>query len=184
MKKNRVKGILCGAWLLVGASVVYAGGAANITVTISDSAGKLAYHGKTDSNGVFASGQVAPGNYVVQFNAKNAAANGNDYAIYAAAGHHRVVAEAIAGAKLAGAGVAMRVKATTRTPIIGQVAVGGVNALGTKIVNGVRYVLAPPQTGDVGPRWVEEGTGPARNVTRINVDEANMIKPAPAAVAR
>jgi hypothetical protein len=176
MTKNRVKGILFCAGLWLAASMVYAGGAANINVTVSDSAGRLTYRGKTDSNGVFATGQVAPGNYVVQFDTKNTAAPGNEYAIYAAAGHHRVVADSIAGAKLAGAGVAMRLKAATRTWIIGQVAVGGVNALGTRIVNGKRYVLVAPQTGDLAPRWVEEGTDTRRNVTRIQIEDGSMIK--------
>jgi hypothetical protein len=176
MKKNRVKGILFCAGLWLAASVVHAAGVANVDVTISDSAGRVAYRGRTDNNGIFASTKVVPGNYVVQFNAKNAAANRADYGIFAAAGYHRVVAEAVAGSKLAGAGVAMRVKATTASPIIGQVAVGGENALGTKIVNGKRYVLVPPQTGDLGPRWVEEGTTSGRYVTRINVEDGSLIK--------
>ena len=77
----------------------------------------------------------------------------------------------------------MRLKPTASTPIIGQVALGGVNALGTKIVNGVRYVLLPPATGDLGPRWVEEGTQAARNVRRIRVDDPDMIKPTPGLTA-
>jgi hypothetical protein len=176
MKKNMGRGILFCAGLWLAASVVHAAGVANVNVTVSDSAGKVAYRGKTDSNGVFASTTVGPGNYVVQFNAKNAAANRADYGIYAAAGYHRVVAEAVAGSKLAGAGVAMRVKAASGTPIIGQVAVGGATGLGTKIVNGKRYVLVAPKTGDIAPRWVEEGTTAGRNVTRINVEDGSLIK--------
>jgi hypothetical protein len=176
MKKNRMKAILLSAIFWLGVSVVHAAGVADVDVTISDAAGRLAYRGKTDSNGVFASGQVAPGNYVVQFRAKRAKANRNDYAIYAAAGHQRMVADAIAAAGLTGAGVAMRLKTATRTPIIGQIAVGGLDALGTKIVNGKRYVLVPPQTGDLGPRWVEEGTTARRNVTRVNVEDGSLIK--------
>ena len=176
MRKNTVKGILCCAALLLDASALYGAGVPNVNVTVSDAAGRLTYRGKTDSNGVFTTSNVAPGNYVVQFNAKNAAENRSDYAIYAAAGHQRVVAEAVAGSKLAGAGVAMRVKAAAGTPIIGQIALGGVNALGTKIVNGRRYVLVAPQTGDIGPRWVEEGTTTGGNVTRIHIDDASLIK--------
>ncbi len=160
-----------------------AGGVPNVEVTISDAAGHLNYRGKTDANGVFATHQVPAGNYVIQLKAKNAAITRNDYAIFAAAGHQRVVADAISGATFTGAGVAMRLKPTASTPIIGQVALGGVNALGTKIVRGTRYVLLPPATGDLGPRWVEEGTSAARNVTRVRMDDPEMIKPPPALIA-
>ena len=157
-------------------SVVHGGGVPNVEVTVSDGAGQLRYRGKTDANGVFATGRIAGGSYVVQFNVRNVAGNRNDYAIFAAAGHQRVVADAVSGAKLAGAGVAMRLKSTTGTLIVGQVAVGGLDALGTKIVNGVRYILAPPETGDLGPRWVEEGTHSARNITRVKIEDPSMIK--------
>ena len=176
MKKNRGKGILFCVGLWLAGSFVHAAGVPNVDVTISDGSGRVAYRGRTDNNGIFASAKVVPGNYIVQFNAKNAAASRADYGIFAAAGHHRIVAEAVAGSKLAGAGVAMRVNATTATPIIGQVAVGGANGLGTRIVNGKRYVLVAPQTGDLGPRWVEEGTTTGRNVTRINVEDGSLIK--------
>lgn len=176
MEKNRVKGFLVCAAFVLAASVGYADGVRNVDVTISDGAGRLAYRGQTDGNGVFVSGQIAPGNYVVQFNAKNAPPNRNDYAIYAAAGRHRIVADAVAGAKLAGAGVAMRVKATGKTVILGQVVAGGVDALGTRIVNGKRYVLVAPRTGDLGPRWVEEGTDTGRNVTRLQIEDGSLIK--------
>jgi hypothetical protein len=184
MKKNRATGILFCASVLLAASMVYAEGVPNVDLMISDTAGRLVYRGNTDGNGVFASHEVAPGNYILQFRTKNAVAHRTDYAIYAAAGHQRVVADAVAGSKLAGSGVAMRLKATKATPIIGQVALGGVNALGTKIVKGRRYVLAPPQTGDLGPRWVEEGTTANRNVTRISVEDGSLIKANKLDVAR
>jgi hypothetical protein len=183
MKMSYVMRGLFVAVLLVTAPLTRGGEVAKVDVTVSNEAGKLVYRGTTDSNGVFATKQVAQGSYVIQFNAKRAALSRNDYAIYAAAGHRRAVADTISGAQLAGAGVAMRLKPAVSTPIIGQVALGGVNALGTKIVKGVRYVLLPPRTGDIGPRWVEEGTAPTHNVTRIGVDDPNMIKPPPAGMA-
>lgn len=183
MKKTQIKLALFCAGLFAIASIGRGEGVPNVDVTVSDATGRLTYRGKTDANGVFATRPVVAGAYVVQFNAKNARVDQNDYAIYAAAGHRRVVADAISGAKLSGAGVAMRLKPAARTPIIGQVALGGVDALGTKIVNGVRYVLLPPATGDLGPRWVDEGTQAARNVTRIRMDDPDMIKPAPLGMA-
>jgi hypothetical protein len=183
MTKRQINRALFYAGLLAIASIVRGGGVPNVEVTVSDATGKLTYRGKTDGSGVFATGPVAAGNYVVQFKAGNAAVDRNDYAIYAAAGYRRVVADAISGAAFSGAGVAVRLKPTAPTPIIGQVALGGVNALGTKIVNGVRYVLLPPATGDLGPRWVQEGTQAARNVRRIRVDDPNMVKSAPLGMA-
>ncbi|HEY2139310.1 MAG TPA: hypothetical protein VGH00_04460 [Chthoniobacterales bacterium] len=183
MKKTRLGFPLFLLSLLAAASL-HAAGVCNVDVTISDAGGRLAYRGKTDINGVFATAQVAAGNYVVQFQAKKAAANRNDYAIFAAAGRQRVVADAVSGAKFSGAGVAMRLKPTSRTLIIGQVAAGGVNALGTKIVKGVRYVLLPPETGDLAPRWVEEGTSSASNVTRVGIDDPSMIKATPLGVVK
>ena len=183
MKKKGTGFLLICAGVLGAVSALEAGGVRNVDVTVSDAAGRLIYRGKTDTNGVFASGRVAPGNYVIQFQAKQAAATRNDYAIFAAAGNHSVVAEAVSGAKFSGGGVAMRLKPASATPIIGQVALGGVEALRTKIVKGVRYVLLPPETGDVGPRWVREGTHPARNISRIRVDEPSLIKSSPSGTA-
>jgi hypothetical protein len=131
------------------------GNVSGMDVTVSDAAGRPVYRGKTDAAGAFGTGRVAPGVYVVQLNAKKVALDRNDYGIFAAGGTHRVVADAVEGAKFASGGVAMRLKLKTATPIIGQV------ALGTKIVDGTRYILMAPQTGsNIGPRWVEEGTPP------------------------
>jgi hypothetical protein len=152
------------------------GNVSGMDVTVSDAAGRLVYRGKTDAAGAFGTGRVAPGVYVVQLNAKKVALDRNDYGIFAAGGTHRVVADAVEGAKFASGGVAMRLKLKTATPIIGQVALGGTSALGTKIVDGTRYILMAPQTGsNIGPRWVEEGTQPARNVTRLRTDVADEL---------
>ena len=176
MKKKGIGFFLFCAGLLGAVSTLHAAGVPNVDVIVSDASGRLTYRGKTDENGVFATRRVAPGNYVVQFQARKAAVNRNDYAIFAAAGHQNVVADAISGAKFSGAGVAIRLKPTTATPIIGQVAVGGVNELRTKIVKGVRYILVLPETGQLGPRWVKEGTHSARNISRLRVDDPALIK--------
>ena len=183
MKKKGIGFLLLCAGFLAAVSALQAGGVPNVDVTVSDASGRLTFRGKTDENGVFTTRRVAPGNYVVQFQAKKAAANRDDYAIFAAAGHQNVVADAISGAKFSGAGVALRLKPTTATPIIGQVAVGGVNELRTKIVKGVRYVLLPPETGELGPRWVREGTHSRRNISRIRVDDPALIKANPSGTA-
>lgn len=184
MKKNRIKFISFCAGLFLALTGAYGSGVPNVDVMVSDPAGRLAYRGKTDANGVFATRRLAAGNYVVQFKANKAAAHRNDYAIFAAAGHHRVVADAVSGAQIAGGGVELRLKSATGTLIIGQVALGGVEALRTKIVNGVRYVLLPPETGDLGPRWVEEGSHSKRNISRIRDTDPNMVKANPSGLAQ
>ncbi|MFL6594798.1 MAG: carboxypeptidase-like regulatory domain-containing protein [Chthoniobacterales bacterium] len=165
--------------LSVFASVAWAG-VAGVQVTVSDHAGKLTYRGRTDASGAFVTPWVTPGDYVVQINSTDAFADRSDYAIFAAAGKHRVVANAVEGAKLRSGGIAMRLKVAAGTPIIGQIALGGVNALGTKIVNGKRFVLVQSETGSaLGPRWVEERSASAHNVSRVTLDDPTMIKPAP-----
>src|SRR4051794_38279828 len=140
MKGTLIRVIGVGAMLVAFASVAWAG-VAGVQVTVSDHAGKLVYRGRTDASGVFSTPGVASGDYVVQLNSNDASAERKDYAIFAAAGKHRVVADAIEGAKLRAGGVALRLKVAPGTPIMGQIVLGGVNALGTKIVNGKRFVL-------------------------------------------
>lgn len=162
-----------------------AAGVGGVDVTISDGAGKLVYRGKTDRSGAFATQRVRGGDYVVQLNAPKAEIQRTDYAIFAAAGKQRVVADAVAGRQLTGSGVAMRLKLKTDSTIFGQLAVGGVKALGTKIENGRRYVLVASETGsNLGPQWVEEGLAPARDTTQISVDDPAFIKANAIGVAR
>jgi hypothetical protein len=145
-------------------------GISGLEVIVSDSGGQLVHRGKTDSTGAFATRQLPAGNYVVQFRGRTAAADRNDYAFFVAGAKHRVVADAVEGSTLTSRGVAMRLKLAHGTPIVGQAALGGVQGLGTKIVNGRRYILVPPETGTApAPRWVEEGTQRTRNLSRISI---------------
>ena len=169
MKKMPRGVLLCSFLLLVASSVQAAISAMNVTV--SDADGRLTYRGKTDADGTFSTGRIAPGNYVVQFNGKGGSVAAGEYAIVVGAGRHKVVAESVTGEKLVGGGVAMRLKAPAGTRISGQVAQGRADALGTRIVNGRRYVLAVASIGsNLGPRWVEEGAPSDLNVRRYNID--------------
>jgi hypothetical protein len=175
MKKSTCT-LLCGGLLFLAAAAAY-GSAAGLDVTVSDGAGKLAYRGKTNADGVFTTGRLAPGNYVVQFNSKDARMKESDYAIVVAAGKQMVTAESVAGEKFTGGGVAMRVKVGSNLHITGQVASGGANALGVKVVNGKRYILVGAETGsNIGPHWVEEGVPAPGNLVRLRPEAVREIQ--------
>lgn len=109
--------------LLVAASVANAG-VPPLNVTVSDSTGKAAFKGGTKGGGDFATAKLQPGNYVVQFTTKNASVRGSQYSIVVAAGKKKVVANAVAGEKLLGAGIAMKVEVGAGLNITGQVVAG------------------------------------------------------------
>lgn len=104
----------------------------SMNVTISDNAGKAAFRGATKNDGTFATAALQTGNYVVQFNTKNAAVKGGQYSIIVAAGKKKVVANAVAGDKLLAGGVAMKVEVAAGTSITGQVWVGATAGTSTQ----------------------------------------------------
>ncbi len=95
-----------------------------LNVTVSDSAGKTAFKGTTKSEGDFATAKLPPGNYVVQFKATNSAVKNGQYSIVVGAGKKKVVANALAGEKFLGGGVAMKVEVGAGLNIAGQVVLG------------------------------------------------------------
>jgi hypothetical protein len=108
---------------LVAASVANAG-VPSMNVTVSDSSGKAAFKGPTKDDGVFATAKLQPGSYVVQFTAKNSSVKGGQYSIVVGAGQKKVVANAVAGEKFLGVGVAMKVDVGAGLNITGQVVAG------------------------------------------------------------
>lgn len=108
---------------LVAASFANAG-VPSMNVTVSDSTGKAAFRGATKADGGFATTTLQPGNYVVQFNAKNSSMKGGQYSIVVAAGKKKVVANSVAGERFLGGGVAMKVEVGAGLNIIGQVWAG------------------------------------------------------------
>jgi hypothetical protein len=108
---------------LVAASIANAG-VPSMNVTVSDSTGKAAFKGATKSDGDFATAKLQPGNYVVQFMAKDSSVKGAQYSVVVAAGTKKIVANAVAGEKFLGGGVAMKVEVGTGLNITGQVVVG------------------------------------------------------------
>lgn len=95
-----------------------------VNVIVSDPSGKAAFKGATKNDGGFATNKLAPGNYVVQFSSKNSAMKGGQYSIIVAAGKKKVVANALAGDKFLGSGVAMKLEVGEGLSIIGQVSAG------------------------------------------------------------
>lgn len=108
---------------LVAASVANAG-VPSMNVTVSDSTGKAAFKGATKDDGVFATAKLQPGKYVVQFAAKNSSVKGGQYSIVVGAGQKKVVANAVAGEKFLGGGVALKVEVGAGLNITGQVVTG------------------------------------------------------------
>lgn len=173
--KNLFRSILFSS-LLVAAATLYGAGMPAVDVTVSDNGGKLAYKGRTAPNGTFATGNLEPGKYVVQFNSRNAAVKGNHYALVVSAGKQKVVAEAVSGDKMMAGGVAIKVDVGRGLNITGQLSTGKAVTVESsnarvRIMNGKRYVWVGPETGsNMGGRWVEEGTPAASNVHRIGTE--------------
>ena len=98
---------------------VVSGATSAIDVTVSDPSGKVAYKGKTNAQGIFSTGQLQPGNYVVQFKGQNVE---GDHAIVIAAGKKKVAADLVSPRQFRGGGVAMKVEVGAGLNITGQVA--------------------------------------------------------------
>ena len=108
---------------LIAASLAN-GAVPSVNVIVSDASGKGAFKGATKSDGVFTTGKLQPGNYVVQFNSTNAALKGGQYSIIVAAGQKKVIANSVAGDKFLAGGVAMKVQVGNGTNIIGHISAG------------------------------------------------------------
>ena len=151
-----------------------------LDVTVSSADGKVAFKGKTNAGGTFSTDNLAPGNYVVQFNSNSPAVKGNQYALVIGAGKQKVTAQAVAGSKFAAGGVAMKLEVGKSMNITGQVSSGmsgsangkAESNANVKIINGKRYVwVKGGETGShLGGHWVEEGSPEARNVSRMSTD--------------
>ncbi len=118
--KNLFRGALLFP-VLLAAGMAY-GETPSLNVTVSDASGKGAFRGVTNVEGAFATANLKPGNYVVQFNSTSGAMKGNHYAIVVSAGTKKVVAAGLPGEKFAGGGVAMKVVVGAGLNIVGQVA--------------------------------------------------------------
>jgi hypothetical protein len=170
--------LLC---LLLAATTVAYGGVPSMNVIVSDASGKIAFKGATNTNATFATANLAPGNYVVQFQSKSGALKGNQYLLVVSAGKKKVIADAVPGEKINGAGVAMRIIVEPGMKITGQVATdqGLAAAISgkVKVINGKRYVWVKARTGsNLGDHWEEAGLAPVRNVSSMSTDKLRQIQ--------
>jgi hypothetical protein len=172
--KNMIHSALA-TLLLIAVSMAY-GAVPAMTVTVSDSSGKAAFKGGTDTKGTFATSNLKPGNYVVQFNSNSAAVKGNHYAIVVSAGKKKVSASDVPGEKFAGGGVAMKVDVGAGLNITGQVATEADGA----VKNGKKMVWIPKQLGSNLPgHWAEEGSADAivaKNAGSLRIQDVTKIQ--------
>ena len=114
--KNLIRGTVLSlcfaiAWMASGA-------VPPLNVTVSDASGKVAFKGKTDGSGSFATDKIKPGVYDVQF-ISTGAITGN-YSIKVSAGVKHVSAAGIAGDKFA-KGVALKINVQNLLNVVGEV---------------------------------------------------------------
>ena len=83
--KNTTRNILLSLPLFLS-SLGYGATVPTMDVTVSSANGKVAYKGTTNANGIFATGNLEPGNYVVEFHSKSAAVKGSKFGIAVSAG--------------------------------------------------------------------------------------------------
>jgi len=156
-----VRSIIVGL-ISAAASVAY-GAVPLINVSVEDSSGKTAYKGATDGKGVFATGKLQPGGYVVQFHSKGAP-KGSRYTLVVSAGTKKVMANGIEAEKLAAGGVAMRVDVGAGLNITGQVAAED-KTTAPMGHNGKPMVWIPKRTGsNIAAHWAESDSAEAKEV--------------------
>jgi hypothetical protein len=170
------------AFLLAGVTAAY-GGVPSMNVIVSDASGKVAFKEATHVNASFATANLASGDYVVQFKAKNGALNGQRYLLVVAAGTKKVIADDVAAEKFNGGGVAMRITVGSGLRITGQIAPDSATvSLGIqkiRVINGKRYVWVKGRTGsNLGDHWEEEGLAAAQNVATMSMDRLRRIQDA------
>ena len=173
--KTNLRSLLLSSFALLGAASLAFASAPKMDVTVSNSAGKVFFQGKTDTQGVFATRNLSPGSYVVQFNADSA--KGGPFAVLLSAGKKKVSAESVPAAKFVKGGVAMRVEVDKEMKLVGQVAPVGQITLGSgdkavaknsakvKYINGKKFVWVGGATGsNLGGHWADADSPEARHV--------------------
>ena len=169
--KPLIRSALC-AIIIPGVHAIL-GAVPPIQVSVADSAGKLAFKGVTNSSGAFATKSLPAGNYVVQFNTNDSSLKGQALNFIVSAGKKKVTAEAIAGEKLLGRGVAMKVEVGANLNITGQAS----SALNAKVdpKTGKKLVYIVPRVGSNLPgRWVPEDSAEAiaaRNAGEVRIED-------------
>jgi hypothetical protein len=164
--------------LLLGIVATARGGVVSLDVTVFDTSSKVAFKGTTTGDGIFATPKLQPGNYVVQFNARSAATESNQYLVVVSAGNRKVVATDVAGKTFRGGGAAMRVSVARELRITGQVAdARGMAGVPYRIVDGHRFVWINTELGTHrGGHWEDASLAPANNLIRLDLDVVKQIQ--------
>jgi hypothetical protein len=152
--------VRCFIALVISVGSLAFGAMPQLNVVVSDSSGKAAYKGATDTKGTFGTAKLQKGNYVVQFTSKSGDVKGQTYALFISAGKKKVTADAVAGEKFAAGGVAMKIDVGDGLNITGQITSG----LNTKVdSNGKKMVWIPKKVGSNLPaHWAEADSAEAR----------------------
>jgi hypothetical protein len=163
--------------VLLGLTLTAHGSVPSMEVTVFDANGKVAFKAPMSANATFATRNLLPGDYVVQFNTRSATVKDNQYLLVVAAGKKKVIADSVPGAKFTGGGAAMKIRVGPDTRITGQVVDEQPTAQGDgprkyRVVNGQRFVWVTTELGsNQGGHWVEESLAPARNVIAWKIDD-------------
>jgi len=161
--------VACFAFVVIpGLASVVQGSSPAMNVTVFDAAGKVAFQGPISANGTFATHEIQPGHYVVQFNTKQGTSKNSQFLVVVSAGTRKVIAACVPGEKFMAGGVAMKIQVGPTTKVTGQVATeqatAHIDGEITRIIDGRRYFLVNGEIGtNLGPHWVEEGTLSASN---------------------
>ncbi|MGI8821615.1 MAG: carboxypeptidase-like regulatory domain-containing protein [Chthoniobacterales bacterium] len=147
-----------------------------VDVTVFNASGNVAFKGRTNADATFATGNLDPGNYVVQFNARNAAVKNNQFLIVLSAGKRKVIADGVPGKKLLAGGAAMKVNVGLGLNITGQIANdqsgAGEGVSRHRVIDGQRYVWITGELGsNLGGHWAEEGSPPRGNLTHLTTED-------------
>ena len=168
---------VCSAFaVLLGTAITAYCGVPSVDVTVFDANAKVAFKGSTTANATFATQNLHPGNYVVQFNTKSTAVKDNHYLLVVSAGKKKVIAADVPGKKFNGGGVAMKVDVGPGSKITGQIATERALTLGDgpryRVIDGKRYRWVSAELGsNLGGRWEEEGLPTARNIKGWGSDD-------------
>jgi len=152
------------------------GAVPSMNVTVFDAAERVVFKQAINANATFATGTLPAGNYIVQFNTRNAAVNGSQYLLVVSAGQKKVIADAVTGTTLTRGGAAMKIQVGPGLKISGQVlndeAIADAGGAKYRTIGGTRYLWVGAQTGtNLAGRWVEASTAPDRTVIVWNKTE-------------
>jgi hypothetical protein len=152
------------------------GGSPPIRITVFDANETVAFRGSLGAHATFATQNLRPGKYVVQFSSSSGAVNGNRYFLAISAGSKKVIASAVAGDLLTGRGAAMRVDVGPGLNITGQVVKEDGSLVSStskyRMIDGRPYIWIANSLGsNIQGRWVDATVAPATRVTTYRTED-------------